>query len=145
MKEGTLMACFVVSASVGVGVAVARHVVKHHEKKLELEGKTKEVSKFGSDTKWSKKLGILELMLFTGSFILAIEHIIHGEIVPFPPFFTAAASYDSAIEMLQEMGTVGTAMLGILVVAWAVTITLLDLYKYKKRTAVPAAKKEGAK
>ena len=34
------MACFLVSATVGVGAAVARHIVKHHENKLELEGKT---------------------------------------------------------------------------------------------------------
>ena len=138
------MACFVVSASVGVGVAVARHIVKHHEKKLDLDGKTKEIKKFGSDTKWSKKLGLLELMLFAGSFILAIEHIIHGEIVPFPPFFTAAASYEEAMEMLYEMATVGTAMLGMLVLAWGVTITLIDLFKYKKRNSLPEISKEGA-
>ena len=139
------MACFVVSAAAGVGVAVARHVAKHHEKKLELEGKPREIKKFGSDTKWSKKLGLLEMILFTGSFMLAIEHIIHQEIVPFPPFFTAAASYDEAIEMLQEMGTVGVAMFGILVVAWTITITLIDLYKYKKRNALPAEVKGEAK
>ena len=139
------MACFVVSAAAGVGVAVARHVCKHHEKKLELEGKTREIKKFGSDTKWSKKLSLLELMLFAGSFILAIEHIIHGEIVPYPPFFTAAANHADAMEMLYEMGTVGTAMLGILVVAWGVTISLIDLYKYKKRNALAEVSKEGAK
>ena len=91
------MACFVVSAAVGVGTAVARHVVKHHEKKLALAGKEPKVEKFGSDVKWSKKLAYLELMLFAGSFILAIEHILHGEIVPFPPFFTAAGSKETAL------------------------------------------------
>ena len=45
------MACFVVSAAVGVGAAVARHVVKRHENKLELEGKTPEIEKFGSTKK----------------------------------------------------------------------------------------------
>ena len=33
------MACFLVSATVGIGTAVARHIVKRHENKLELEGK----------------------------------------------------------------------------------------------------------
>ena len=83
------MACFVVSAAAGVGVAIARHAVKHHEKKKADAGVAPKIEKFGSDTKWSKKLAYLELMLFAGSFVLAIEHIIHGEIVPFPPFFTA--------------------------------------------------------
>ena len=94
------MACFLVSATVGIGTAVARHIVKHHEKKLELEGKAQLPEKFGSDVKWSKKLGYLELTLFSGSFVLALEHILHGEVVPFPPFLTAAQEGSEAV---QEM------------------------------------------
>ena len=138
------MACFVVSAAAGVGVAVARHVVKHNEKKKELAGTAPKIEKFGSDTKWSKKLAYLELMLFAGSFILAIEHIIHGEIVPWPPFFTAAIE-GTLSEMFYEMGTVGTTMLGILVVAWAIGVLVFDYLKFKKRKTLPEAKKEGAK
>ena len=63
------MACFLVSATVGVGAAVACHIVKHHENKLELEGKTQLPEKFGSDVKWSQKLAYLELTLFSGSFV----------------------------------------------------------------------------
>ena len=138
------MACFTVSAVAGIGVAIARHVVKRHEKKLELEGKTPEIEKFGSDIKWSKKLGYLELALFSGSFVLAIEHIIHGEIIPYPPFFTAAAE-GKTLEMLKEMGTVGVGMLGILLVTWIIGVLVFDWIKYKKRKAVPEVKKEGAK
>ena len=133
------MACFLVSATVGIGTAVARHIVKHHEKKLELEGKTQLPEKFGSDVKWSKKLGYLELTLFSGSFVLALEHILHGEVVPFPPFLTAAQEGSEAVqEMLTEMGTVGVAMLAILLVAWAVGVVIVDYFKFKKR-------KEGSK
>lgn len=138
------MACFVVSTTVGVGVAVARHVVKHREKKKELAGTAPKIEKFGSDTKWSKKLAYLELMLFAGSFVLAIEHIIHGEIVPFPPFFTAI-SEGEAIGMLKEMGTIGVAMLGILVAVWGIGVLVSDYIKFKRRKALPEAKKEGAK
>ena len=138
------MACFVVSTVAGVGVAVARHAVKHHEKKLENAGEAPKIEKFGSDTKWSKKLAYLELMLFAGSFILAIEHIIHGEIVPYPPFFSAIGE-GGTIEMLKEMGTVGVAMLGILVVTWAIGVLVVDYIKFKRRKAAPEAKKEGAK
>ena len=136
------MACFTVSAVAGIGVAVARHVVKRHEKKLELEGKTPEVDKFGSDIKWSKKLGYLELSLFAGSFVLAIEHIIHGEVVPFPPFLTAMSSKADAIEMWEEIGTIGVAMFGIIVGAWAIGVLIADYLKYKKRKEVPALKGE---
>ena len=59
------MACFLVSTTVGIGAAVARHIVKHHENKLELEGKTQLPEKFGSDVKWSQKLAYLELTLFS--------------------------------------------------------------------------------
>ena len=127
------MACFLVSATVGVGVSVARHIVKHHEKKLELEGKTQLPEKFGSDIKWSQKLAYLELTLFSGSFLLAIEHILHGEVVPFPPFLTAASNSADLAEMLTEMGTVGVAMLAILLVAWGVGVLIADYFKFKKR------------
>lgn len=127
------MACFLVSATVGIGVSVARHIVKHHEKKLELEGKTQLPEKFGSDIKWSQKLAYLELTLFSGSFLLAIEHILHGEVVPFPPFLTAASNPADLAEMLTEMGTVGVAMLAILLVAWGVGVLIADYFKFKKR------------
>lgn len=127
------MACFLVSATVGIGTAVARHIVKHHEKKLELEGRVQVPEKFGSDVKWSKKLAYLELVLFSGSFVLALEHILHGEVVPFPPFLTAASNPADAAEMLTEMGTVGVAMLGILVAAWAIGVFVVDFLKFKKR------------
>lgn len=127
------MACFVVSATVGIGVSVARHIVKHNEKKLESEGKTQLPEKFGSDIKWSQKLAYLELTLFSGSFLLAIEHILHGEVVPFPPFLTAASNPADLAEMLTEMGTVGFAMLAILLVAWGVGVLIADYFKFKKR------------
>ena len=127
------MACFLVSATVGIGVSVARHIVKHHEKKLELEGKTQLPEKFGSDIKWSQKLAYLELTLFSGSFLLAIEHILHGEVVPFPPFLTAANNPADTAEMLTVMGTVGVAMLAILLVAWGVGVLIADYFKFKKR------------
>ena len=133
------MACFLVSATVGIGAAVARHIVKHRENKLEAEGKTQLPEKFGSDVKWSKKLGYLELTLFSGSFVLALEHILHGEVVPFPPLLTAAGEGPEAVqEMLTEMGTVGVAMLAILLVAWGVGVAIVDYFKFKKR-------KEGSK
>ena len=131
------MACFLVSATVGIGTAVARHIVKRHENKLELEGKAQLPEKFGSDVKWSKKLGYLELTLFSGSFVLALEHILHGEVVPFPPFLTAASSPAETAEMFKEMGTVGVAMLGILVAAWAIGVFIVDYFKFKKRKESP--------
>jgi len=133
------MACFTVTAVAAIGVGVARHIVKHNEKKNALEPKE---YKFGSDVKWSKKLGYLELAMWAGSFLLAGEHVLHGEVTPYPPFLTAAGEGEEAVmEMLQEMGTIGVAMLGILVVAWLAGVLIVDWFKYKKHKKAA----EGAK
>ena len=139
------MACFTVSAVGAIGVAVARHIVKHHEKKLALEGREAPVEKFGSDIKWSKKLAYLELTLGSGSFILAAEHMIHGEVTPFPPFITAMADAEDTAVMWQEIGTVGVAMFGILIAAWAIGVVIADYVAYRKRKATKAVAAEGAK
>ncbi len=124
------MACFLVSTAAAVGTGVARHIVKHHEKK---GSKTIDETKFGCETKWSDKLKYLEFTLWGGSFLLAGEHIIHGEVTPFPPFLTAASSAEETLTMLNEMGTVGVAMLAALVGAWAIGVFVWDFIKFKKR------------
>ena len=127
------MACFTVTAVAAIGTAVARHIVKHNEKKNDLTKVEPIEYKFGSEVKWSKKLGYLELALFSGSFVLALEHILHGEVVPYPPFLTAAGEGAEAVtEMLTEMGTVGVAMLGIIAAAWAIGVLVVDFFKFKK-------------
>ena len=127
------MACFVVSAVAALGVGVAKHIVKHNEKKNELQTVEPKEYKFGSEVKWSTKLSYLELILWSGSFILAGEHLLHGEVSPYPPFLTAAGEGPEAVkEMLTEMGTVGVTMLVALLVAWSIGVLLVDYFKYKK-------------
>ena len=127
------MACFTVTAAAAIGVGVAKYIVKHHENKKTPVAKEPQEYKFGSEVKWSKRLSYLELTLWGGSFLLAGEHILHDEVVPYPPFLTAAGEGPEAVnEMLTEMGTAGVAMLGILVFAWAVGVLLVDFLKYKK-------------
>ena len=134
------MACFVVSAVAAIGVGAAKYVVKHHEKKNELTVSEPKEYKFGSEVKWSKKLAYLELMLWSGSFVLAGEHVLHGEVSPYPPFLTAAGEGPEAVsEMLTEMGTVGVVMLAALVATWAVGVLVVDFIKYRKHKM---AKKE---
>ncbi len=127
------MACFVVSAVGAIGAGVARHIIKHHEKKQLLENKEEPKEyKFGSETPWSKKLAYLELTLWGGSFLLAGEHIIHDEVVPYPPFLTAMNDPEDTIQMLKEMGTVGVTMFLLLVLAWGIGVFISDYVKYKK-------------
>lgn len=132
------MACFVVSTAMAATVTVAKHIVAKKENKEVT--KLDENAKFGSDSKWSTKLTFLELALYGGSFLLAGEHVIHGEIVPFPPFLTAASTIEGTSEMLFEMSTVGVAMLLSIIIAWAIGIFLFDFVSYKKRTSKKAIK-----
>ena len=127
------MACFLVSTAAAVGVTVAQKIIaKNENKKAEVgEAEIKEY-KFGCETKWSTRLKYLATTLWTGSFLLAGEHVIHGEVIPFPPFLTAASDPADAADMLHEMGTVGVAMLALLVVAWGVGAFLWDFIKFKK-------------
>ncbi len=127
------MACFLVSAAAAVGVTAAKYIVRHNEKKNELVVKEPKEYKFGSEVKWSKKLAYLELMLWAGSFVLAGEHILHGEVTPFPPYLTKAGEGPEGVrEMLTEMGTVGVIMLVSLVAVWGIGVLLVDYIKYRK-------------
>ena len=56
-------------------------------------------------------------MLFGGSFLLAIEHVWHGEITWRYPFLTAVKDGDTA-GMLHEIATVGVAMAVLITLVW---------------------------
>lgn len=125
------MACFTVTAATAVGVAVARHIVKHNEKKENI------VVDPIDPMKTSKKLGILELGLFGGSFILAGEHVLHGEVTFTFPFLTAIKEGSDAVKtMLFEMGTVGVAMTVAIVATWGIALLIRKLVLKKRKEKV---------
>ena len=64
-----------------------------------------------------RRLGWLQKMLFGGSFLLAIEHVWHGEITWRYPFLTAVRDGNTA-DMLHEIATVGVAMAALITVVW---------------------------
>lgn len=55
-------------------------------------------------------LGMLEVLLWGGAGLLALEHIWHGEVVPWPPFLTAMQNPEEWSIALHEMATNGVAM-----------------------------------
>ena len=94
------MACFLVSAAEAVGVTVAKKVEdkkneKHPERVAELESSGR--------IPFSRKLGWLMKMLWGGAFLLLIEHVWHGEVVPWFPFLTAMKNKEDTKEMLKEI------------------------------------------
>jgi hypothetical protein len=80
---------------------------------------------FGRKVPEKYKIGWLNLLLWGGTLMLAIEHIAHGEIVPYFPFLTAVAEGPEAVSgMLLEMATIGIPMLLVCVGIWAVMVVL---------------------
>ena len=80
------------------------------------------------------KLGWLGKMMFGGSFLLAIEHVYHGEVSFTPPFLTAIAEGPDAVrEMLHEMATRGIAMTVLVCSVWVAMVVVSGLAERKRR------------
>lgn len=70
------------------------------------------------------KIGWLNIMIWGGSIMLAVEHMAHGEIVLYPPFLTAMQNPADIPVMLQEMAIIGGAMTITIVFIWIVMVTI---------------------
>ncbi|MCD6330857.1 MAG: hypothetical protein J7L80_01480 [Thermoplasmata archaeon] len=102
------MACFLVPAGEAVVTTIAQKAV-------------------GKEKAEKLKLGWLNTMLWGGVILLAIEHIWHGEVVPWPPFLTAMQNPADIPVMLHEMALVGGTMSIVITLTWAILVALLSL------------------
>jgi hypothetical protein len=68
------------------------------------------------------KIGWLNIMIWGGVIMLAVEHIAHGEIVLYPPFLTAMQTPAEIPVMLQEMATIGGTMTIAIISIWLVMV-----------------------
>jgi hypothetical protein len=116
------MACFLVPAGEAVVTTVVQRVVKRREKKEEGEEKAKKTG-----LTWSRRLSWLNKMLWGGTILLALEHIWHGEVVPWPPFLTAMSTPSEVGPMLHEMATFGVAMAITVTAVWGIMILVAEL------------------
>lgn len=123
------MACFLVplteavltSAVKGIyGKVVTKSTISEAEKNLKLES-------------FNSKVSVLQKMLYGGSFLLAIEHIYHGEVVFYPPFLTAMNDPADTVEMLNEMSTVGVSMAVLVTAVWGIGLFVSHLFKKSKK------------
>ncbi|MDP2922702.1 MAG: hypothetical protein Q8O30_03150 [Candidatus Omnitrophota bacterium] len=64
-------------------------------------------------------LNWLNSMLWGGVTMLAVEHISHGEVVPYPPFLTAGLP-----EVLPEMLKVGVPMALSIFLIWGIMVAV---------------------
>jgi hypothetical protein len=123
------MACFLVPAGEAIVTTVVQKVAQKREKKAGGERNT-------TGLKWSQRLGWLNKMLWGGTILLALEHVWHGEVVPWPPFLTAMENPADIAPMLHEMVVFGGAMAATVTVIWGIMILVAEL----KAKAVPAVK-----
>ena len=77
------------------------------------------------------RLGILSTMLWGGTILLAVEHIWHGEVVPWPPFLTAMTTPEDTAIMLHEMATAGMMMALVVTVAWVAMLVAANSIQHR--------------
>lgn len=72
----------------------------------------------------------LNSMLWGGVIMLAVEHVAHGEVVPYLPFLTAGLP-----QVLPEMLRVGVPMTLAIFVVWGVMVAMAAMMSNKERYA----------
>lgn len=87
------------------------------------------------------KLGILNSLLWGGVMLLTIEHVWHGEVVPWPPFLTSMISPSQIPVMLNEMIFTGGLMSLAIFTTWGLILTipkiLTRIYKQEVESSKP--------
>jgi len=144
------MSCFLVPAAEAIAMTAVKHSVKKKEAQAALtEGSHVSISSEpetaivdeSENISWSRKLGWLTNMLWGGAFLLLIEHIWHGEIVPWAPFITAMSSSSDTMAMLHEMSTVGVTMAILVTAAWFGMTLVADRIHRKNHIMITAAER----
>ncbi len=116
------MACFLAPAGVAIVTTVVQKVVKNKEKR---SGAGEQAESAGG--KWTQRLRWLNTMLWGGVILLCLEHIWHGEVVPWPPFLTAMQTPGEVGSMLREIAIYGTTMTAVIIVAWGILVGVTEL------------------
>ena len=78
-----------------------------------------------------RRIGWLQKMLFGGGFLLAVEHVWHGEITWRYPFLTAVRDGDAA-GMLREIATSGVAMSALVTVVWCGMVLVAEMSERRR-------------
>ena len=112
------MACFLVPTAEAIVVSVISKQVRRVESDDGIEQDGEEIT-------WSRKLSWLKSMLWGGALLLLLEHIWHGEVVPWPPFLTAMLNPADTAEMLAEMSSVGVVMALLVTAVWLLMVALV--------------------
>lgn len=132
------MACFIVPMTEAIVTSVVTKVVEKKEASTEAVEKVT----LESHLPWGKKLKWLSNLLWGGSFLLAFEHLWHGEIEPFFPFLTAVKSWEGSLAMLHEMATTGVMMAVAVTLFWVGMVAVSHVVEKSKTKEMASCKKE---
>lgn len=126
------MACFVVPVAEAVIATAAKKVVEKKEESVAKETAVSTIeNKNANKIPFSRKLGWLTKLLWGGSFLLAFEHLWHGELTPYFPFLTGASNAEDTATMLHEMATVGVAMSLLVTAVWGIMLLVVKIKETK--------------
>ena len=95
------MACFIAPLAQAVVTTALRRKLKRTSDQAVVQ------------SPWLAQLPKLELMLWGGSAMLIVDHIINGEVTWMYPFFTALEQQDGWVTMWHEILAVGFPMCAI--------------------------------
>lgn len=99
------MSCFIVPLTQAIATSAYRKTHKHSIESAEASA-------------FKRNLPALEKMLWGGSVMLIVDHVINGEVTWRYPFFTALEEAGGLKVMLHEMLTVGLPMSLVLTAFW---------------------------
>ena len=100
------MSCFIVPLTQAVVTSAIRKSNEKHNR--------------SDHSAFAHHLPALEKMLWGGSLMLVVDHIINGEVTWRYPFFTALENAGGGAVMLREMLTVGVPMSVLVTLVWSV-------------------------
>ena len=138
------MACFLVPTAEAIVTTVIAKAAKDEKKDytdVSVETGT-EVHEKPAKMSFVRKLRWLSNMLWGGAVLLCFEHLWHGEVVPFPPFLTAASDPADTAVMLHEMSTVGVCMAVLITAVWVGMVIVSNVIENRADKEVPAVSQE---
>jgi hypothetical protein len=109
------MACFVAPATVAIITTVTRKIVEKKEGTRTTENAGRTAGSVSG--KWTRRLGWLNTMLWGGTIMLVLDHILSGEF----------------ILQTREILVTGGAITAAVVVAWVIMVVYVELRSRAKR------------
>ena len=153
------MACFLVPTAEAIVTTVITKAAKAGESSAEISAEAGAKSGAGSCAEagaksgaqahakparmpFIRKLRWLSNLCWGGAVLLCFEHLWHGEVVPFPPFLTAASNPADTAAMLHEMATAGVCMACLVTAVWIGMVIVSNAIEKRSDTEDVSASQE---